>query len=62
MQARHLDFETFAPAIPRFAGTSPYERIPFLFSVHTERDGAPPEHTCRYVRFGRTESNASRRN
>ena len=41
---RHLDFETFAPAIPRFAGTSPYEQIPFLFSVHTERDGAPPEH------------------
>ena len=41
---RHLDFETFAPAIPRFAGTSPYEQIPFLCSVHTERDGAPPEH------------------
>ena len=41
---RHLDFETFAPAIPRFAGTSPYEQIPFLFSVHAERDGAPPEH------------------
>ena len=41
---RHLDFETFAPAIPRFAGTSPYDQIPFLFSVHTERDGAPPEH------------------
>lgn len=41
---RHLDFETFAPAIPRFVGTSPYDQIPFLFSVHTERDGAPPEH------------------
>ena len=41
---RHLDFETFAPAIPRFAGTRPYEQLPFLFSVHTERDGAPPEH------------------
>ena len=41
---RHLDVETFAPAIPRFAGTSPYEQIPFLFSVHAERDGAPPEH------------------
>ena len=33
---RYLDFETFAPAIPRFAGTRPYESIPFLFSVHTE--------------------------
>ena len=41
---RHLDFETFSPAIPRFAGTRPYQEIPFLFSVHTERDGAPPGH------------------
>ena len=40
---RHLDFETFQPAIPRFAGTRPYDQIPFLFSVHTEADGAPPE-------------------
>ena len=41
---RFLDFETFAPAIPRFAGTRPYDAIPFLFSVHTERDGSPPVH------------------
>lgn len=41
---RHLDFETFQPAIPRFAGTRPYDQIPFLFSVHTETDGASPEH------------------
>ena len=37
----HLDFETFAPTIPRFAGTSPYDQIPFLFSVHTERGDDP---------------------
>ena len=42
---RYLDFETFAPAIPRFAGTRPYDAVPFLFSVHTERNGSPPEHT-----------------
>ena len=42
---RHLDFETFAPAIPRFAGTRPYGQIPFLFSVHTENGTAPPTHT-----------------
>ena len=42
---RHLDFETFAPAIPRFPGTRPYEGIPFLFSVHRERPGQAPEHT-----------------
>ena len=41
---RHLDFETFAPAIPRFAGTRPYGAIPFLFSVHTERDTQRPAH------------------
>ncbi len=41
----HLDFETFAPAIPRFIGTRPYEPIPFLFSVHIEGDGQSPEHT-----------------
>ena len=40
----YLDFETFAPAIPCFAGTRPYDAVPFLFSVHTERDGAPPAH------------------
>ena len=42
---RHLDFETFQPAIPRFAGTRPYDQIPFLFSVHTEANGGSPEHT-----------------
>ena len=41
---RYLDFETFSPAIPRFAGTRPYDAIPFLFSVHTEQDGRPPTH------------------
>ena len=42
---RHLDFETFAPAIPRFTGTRPYGQVPFLFSVHTEHGTAPPTHT-----------------
>ena len=41
---RHLDFETFAPAIPRFAGTRPFDAVPFLFSVHTERSGLLPLH------------------
>ena len=40
----YLDFETFAPAIPRFAGTRPYDAVPFLFSVHTEHGGSPTEH------------------
>ena len=41
---RHLDFETFSPAIPRFAGTRPYDAIPFLFSVHIEHANSPPGH------------------
>ena len=41
---RHLDFETFAPAIPRFAGARPYQAIPFLYSVHTEQGGGAPTH------------------
>lgn len=41
---RYLDFETYAPAVPRFAGTRPYDAIPFLFSVHTKSDAAPAEH------------------
>jgi hypothetical protein len=34
-----LDFETFSPAIPLYAGTHPYQRIPFPWSMHHD-DGA----------------------
>ncbi len=44
LPVRYLDFETFAPAIPRFIGTRPYDAIPFLFSVHTRQDDAAIEH------------------
>ena len=44
LPVRYLDFETFAPAIPRFAGTRPYDAIPFLFSVHAEGNASPPVH------------------
>jgi predicted RecB family nuclease len=40
-----MDFETFAPALPRFAGMRPYGQIPFQWSVHVQRKpGAEPEH------------------
>lgn len=42
---RYLGFETFAPAIPRFVGTSPYAAIPFLFSVHAENEAGKIIHT-----------------
>ncbi len=29
-----MDFETFAPAIPIYEGTRPFQKIPFQFSVH----------------------------
>lgn len=40
-----FDYETFAPAIPAFNGYSPYERIPFQFSLHIVRKpGGELEH------------------
>jgi hypothetical protein len=42
-----LDFETINPAIPLFEGTSPYQQIPFQFSLHVlAKPGAKPVHTA----------------
>ncbi len=37
----YLDFETINPAIPKFDGMKPYQRIPFQFSLHIQekKDG-----------------------
>jgi hypothetical protein len=36
-----LDFETIAPAVPRWVGTRPFQAIPFQFSCHIqEADGS----------------------
>jgi len=40
----YLDFETFMPAIPRYAGTRPYEAIPFQYSLHVEQADGHVEH------------------
>jgi len=41
----HLDFETMNPAIPPLAGTRPYQRIPFQFSLHIQENrGERPRH------------------
>lgn len=43
--AYYMDFETYFPAIPMFDGSSPYQQIPFQFSVHIVKGkGAKPEH------------------
>lgn len=40
-----LDYETFAPAVPRFAGYKPFQQMPFQYSLHIQHaPGAEPEH------------------
>ena len=39
-----LDFETFATAIPRYAGTRPYQTIPFQWSDHILTENGTLEH------------------
>ena len=40
----HLDFETFQQAIPQFKGISPYQQIPFQYSLHIEHENGILEH------------------
>ena len=43
--AYYMDFETLSAAIPLFDDSSPYQQIPFQFSVHVVKEkGAEPEH------------------
>jgi len=40
-----MDFETFATGVPIYDGTSPYQNIPFQFSLHViTKPGAMVEH------------------
>jgi hypothetical protein len=46
----HLDFEAFMPAIPAFAGTSPFDAVPFQYSIHRQETGGELEHLeCLYT-------------
>ncbi|MAC82769.1 MAG: phosphomethylpyrimidine kinase [Arcobacter sp.] len=40
----HLDFETFQQAIPEWKGISPYQQIPFQYSLHIEYEDGTLEH------------------
>ena len=40
----HLDFETFQQAIPLYKGISPYQQIPFQYSLHVEHKDGTLEH------------------
>jgi hypothetical protein len=43
-----LDFETDSPAVPRYPGTHPYEKIPFQYSCHRLESFGSPSH-CEYL-------------
>ncbi len=40
----HLDFETFQQAIPEWKGISPFQQIPFQYSLHIEHEDGRLEH------------------
>ena len=40
----HLDFETYQSPVPEFDGTSPYQQIPFQYSLHIEQADGSLEH------------------
>ena len=41
----YLDFETINPILPKFDGMKPYQRIPFQFSLHIQKEeGGKVEH------------------
>ncbi|WP_345978224.1 DUF2779 domain-containing protein [Sulfurimonas sp. HSL3-7] len=40
----HLDFESFQQAVPEWRGVSPYQQIPFQYSLHIERADGTLEH------------------
>ncbi len=40
----HLDFETFMPAVPKYANTRPYEVLPIQWSDHIEREDGGLDH------------------
>lgn len=43
-----MDFETFMPAVPLYQNSSPYQHIPFQFSVHIQET---PEAVLRHFEF-----------
>ena len=43
--ASFLDFETINPAIPMYAGTRPYQRIPFQWSLHVRDEEGGMTHS-----------------
>ncbi|MDC0933749.1 DUF2779 domain-containing protein [Arcobacteraceae bacterium] len=40
----HLDFETFQQSVPQWKGISPYQQIPFQYSLHIEQEDGTLTH------------------
>ena len=54
----YFDFETFNPVIPLFEGTSPYQVIPFQYSLHCQdKKGGALEHMA-YLGDGKNDPTA----
>jgi predicted RecB family nuclease len=49
-----FDFETIAPAIPRYQNTKPYQQIPFQFSCHVWHDKTNTKITSKQSDFKNT--------
>ena len=56
----YLDFETLAPAVPIFAGTRPFEALPFQWSCHIETSRRC-DRACRVPRPRRRAADAPAR-
>jgi CRISPR/Cas system-associated exonuclease Cas4 (RecB family) len=41
---QYMDFETVAPAVPEWAGTRPYQQVPFQWSGHVEAEDGSLRH------------------
>jgi len=52
--ASYLDFETFSPAIPIYADSAPYRRIPFQWSLH-HNDGSGSLIHAEFLANGETD-------
>jgi hypothetical protein len=50
-----LDFETFAPAIPLFDNTRPYQKIAFQYSLHYKKDMGEETKHFEFLGEGKTD-------
>ncbi len=47
----YLDFETINPCIPKFQGMRPYQRIPFQFSLHIQKEKEENKERLEHIGF-----------